>query len=83
MGDLLRVEPSSCGGCLGPPALDSVRDFNPLAQSIGCVRHHSKVWWLGKLEDYYEERYRERVLRQLSQRAQKFGMQLVAAEQPA
>ena len=28
-----------------------------------------------------EERYRERVLRQLSQRAQKLGMQLVAAEQ--
>jgi transposase len=33
-------------------------------------------------QDYYEERYRERVLRQLSQRAQKFGMQLVVAEQP-
>jgi len=33
-------------------------------------------------QDYYEERYRERVLRQLSQRAQKLGMQLVAAEQP-
>ena len=33
-------------------------------------------------EDYYEERYRERVLQQLSQRAQKLGMQLVAAEQP-
>jgi hypothetical protein len=34
-------------------------------------------------QDYYEERYRERVLRQLSQRAQKLGMQLVATEQPA
>jgi len=33
-------------------------------------------------QDYYEERYRERVLRQLSQRAQKMGMMLVAAEQP-
>jgi transposase len=32
---------------------------------------------------YYEERYRERVLRQLSQRAQKLGMQLVATPQPA
>jgi transposase len=32
---------------------------------------------------YYEERYRERVLRQLSQRAQKLGMQLVASPQPA
>ncbi|MBU1664783.1 MAG: IS110 family transposase [Gammaproteobacteria bacterium] len=33
-------------------------------------------------QDYYEERYRERVLRQLSQRAQKLGMQLVSVEQP-
>ena len=32
-------------------------------------------------EDYYEERYRQRVLRQLSQRAQKLGMKLVATEQ--
>jgi len=32
---------------------------------------------------YYEERYRERVLRQLSQRANKLGMQLVAAPQAA
>ena len=32
---------------------------------------------------YYEERYRERVLRQLRLRANKLGMQLVAAEQPA
>jgi hypothetical protein len=31
----------------------------------------------------YEERYRERVLRQLSQRANKLGMQLVAAPQAA
>ncbi|MDP1773864.1 MAG: hypothetical protein Q8L15_16450 [Methylobacter sp.] len=34
-------------------------------------------------QDYYEERYRERVLRQLSQRAEKLGMKLVATEQPA
>jgi transposase len=32
---------------------------------------------------YYEERYRERVLRQLSQRASKLGMQLVAVPQTA
>jgi len=32
---------------------------------------------------YYEERYRERVLHQLSQRANKLGMQLVAAPQAA
>ena len=32
---------------------------------------------------YYEDRYRERVLRQLSQRANKLGMQLVAAPQAA
>jgi transposase len=31
---------------------------------------------------YYYERYRERVLRELSQRANKLGMQLVAAPQP-
>jgi hypothetical protein len=34
-------------------------------------------------QDYYEERYRERVLRQLSQRAHKMGMKLVVAEQVA
>jgi hypothetical protein len=34
-------------------------------------------------QDYFEERYRERVLRQLSQRANKMGMKLVAVEQPA
>jgi hypothetical protein len=33
------------------------------------------------LGPYYEERYRERVLRQLSQRANKLGIQLVAAPQ--
>ena len=37
-------------------------------------------------QDYYEERYRERVLQALSQRAAKLGMQMVpiaSAEQPA
>jgi transposase len=34
-------------------------------------------------QDYYEQRYRQRVLRQLAQRATKMGMKLVAAEQPA
>ena len=34
-------------------------------------------------QDYYEKRYRERALRQLSARAQKMGMKLIAAEQPA
>ncbi len=38
--------------------------------------------YAGQGEAYYEERYRERVLRQLSQRANKLGMQLVAVEQP-
>lgn len=33
-------------------------------------------------QDCYEERYRARVLRQLSFRAQKLGMTLVAIEQP-
>jgi hypothetical protein len=32
---------------------------------------------------YYEERYRERVLRHLTQRAEKLGMKLVASEQAA
>lgn len=32
---------------------------------------------------YYEERYRERVLRHLTQRAEKLGMKLVASEQTA
>lgn len=34
-------------------------------------------------QDYYEERYRERVLRQLAKRAEKLGMLLVATPQPA
>jgi transposase len=34
-------------------------------------------------QDYYEERYRERVLRNLSQRAAKLGMQMVPIEQSA
>jgi transposase len=34
-------------------------------------------------QDYFEERYRQRVLRQLSLRAEKMGMKLVASEQPA
>lgn len=33
-------------------------------------------------QDYYEERYRERVLRALSQRAAKLGMKMVGIEQP-
>jgi transposase len=32
---------------------------------------------------YYEERYRERVLRHLTQRAEKLGMKLVTSEQAA
>ena len=34
-------------------------------------------------QDYYEECYRQRVLRNLSQRAEKLGMKLVENEQPA
>lgn len=34
-------------------------------------------------QDYYEERYRERVLRALSQRAAKLGLKIVPVEQPA
>jgi transposase len=34
-------------------------------------------------QEYYEERYRERVLRALSQRAAKMGMQMVPIAQPA
>lgn len=33
-------------------------------------------------QDYYEERYRERVVRQLAKRAEKMGMQLIAMPQP-
>lgn len=35
-----------------------------------------------KGQDYYEERYRERALRQLAQRAEKMGMMLVPTENP-
>jgi transposase len=34
--------------------------------------------YTGQGQEYYEERHRERVLRQLSQRARRLGMQLVA-----
>ena len=34
-------------------------------------------------QDYYEERYRARVLHQLTKRAKKLGMKLVCTEQPA
>ena len=34
-------------------------------------------------QEYYEERYRERTLRQLAQRAEKMGMKLVACENTA
>jgi transposase len=34
-------------------------------------------------QDYFEERHRERVLRQLAQRAEKMGMKLVASENMA
>jgi hypothetical protein len=34
-------------------------------------------------QDYYEERYRQRILRHLAQRAEKMGMKLVASEQSA
>ena len=34
-------------------------------------------------QDYYEERYRQRVLHNLSRRAQQLGMKIVAIEQPA
>jgi hypothetical protein len=34
-------------------------------------------------QDYFEDRYRERVVRQLSRRAEKLGRQLIALPQPA
>jgi len=34
-------------------------------------------------QDYYEERYRQRILHQSSRRAEKLGMKLVATDQPA
>lgn len=34
-------------------------------------------------QDYYEQRYRQRVLQNLSRRAQQLGMKIVAIEQPA
>ncbi|MFG6448873.1 hypothetical protein ACG0Z6_11570 [Roseateles sp. BYS180W] len=33
-------------------------------------------------QDYFEERYRERVLRNLTERAKKLGLQIVLAPQP-
>jgi len=37
----------------------------------------------GPGQDCYEERYRERVLRSLSQRAARFGLTMVPIEQPS
>ena len=34
-------------------------------------------------QDYFEERYRQRVLHHLAQRAEKLGMKLINIEQPA
>jgi len=34
-------------------------------------------------QDYFEERYRERVVRQLSQRAEKLGLKLITIPQTA
>ena len=34
-------------------------------------------------QEYFEERYRERVLRNLRQRAQQMGMQIAPAKSPA
>jgi hypothetical protein len=49
----------------------------------------SRVTWFTRAEeytdlgqDYCEERYRERVLQQLSLRAAKLGLKMVALEQP-
>jgi transposase len=39
--------------------------------------------YTGQGQDYYEERYRQRVLLNLSRRAQQLGMKVVAIEQPA
>ncbi len=39
--------------------------------------------YLDQGQDYYEERYRERVLHQLAKRAEKLGMKLVMNEQPS
>jgi hypothetical protein len=36
----------------------------------------------GQGQAYYEDRYRERAPRQMSQRANKLGMQLVSVAQP-
>ena len=33
-------------------------------------------------QDYYEARYRERVINQLTQRAAKLGMRMIPAEEP-
>jgi len=44
---------------------------------------HQGEEYTEKGQDYYEQRYRERVLRALSQRAAKLGMQMVPVEQPA
>ena len=34
-------------------------------------------------QDYFEERYRQRVLRSLTERARRLGMQIVPVAQPA
>ena len=54
----------------------------PLARLI-CTMLTKGQEYTAQGQDYYEERYRERVLRQLNQRAIKMGMRLLAAEPTA
>jgi hypothetical protein len=65
---------------LGPCAVTAAA--HKLAQPIYTILIKGQEY-TDQGQDYYEERYRERVLRALSQRAAKLGMQMVPISQPA
>jgi len=63
-------------------AVPADRDAHKLARLIYTMLTKGEEYVdLG--QEYYEERYRARVLHQLEQRAQRLGMTLVANERPA
>ena len=63
----------------GRKKVDAQWKLYRMAHNIEKLAHHG---YTDQSQDYYEERYRERVLRQLAQHAEKMGMKLVVNEQP-
>jgi transposase len=66
--------------------MDKPKAVTAAAHKLACLIYTMLTKgeeYIDQGQDYYEERYRERMLRQLVQRAEKMGMKLVINEQPA